>query len=93
MNYTTDILVYDLETPKYCFIASFWNREEEKFYDFLINRWQNDLYNLIKFLEVNKLKYFCGYNTLKFDNQVLEFIWRNYEKWYNKSAIEISTII
>jgi hypothetical protein len=93
MEYKKEIIVYDLETPKNCFLASFYLIEENKFCDFLINQYQNDLYQMLKFLENNKEKYYCGYNNIKFDAQVIEFIIRNYEKWFDLTNLEISNLI
>ena len=85
-----DFLIYDLETPEYCFLASFYNVTEDKFYDFPINKFENTLYKLINFIEKNIDFTFVGYNNLKFDNQVLNYILKNYENWYNLSNIEVS---
>ncbi len=93
MDYKKDIIVYDLETPEQCFLASFYIRETGEWRDFLINAYQNDLYLLLKFLDENKNKWFCGYNVLKFDGQVIEFILKNYSSWIDKSNLEISYMI
>lgn len=89
MDYNKDLIVYDLETPKYCFLASFYVIEEKKYYDFFINRFENNLFELLKFLDQRKEKYYVGYNNLRFDAQVIEYIWRNYEKFSNLSSLEI----
>lgn len=86
-----NVLIYDLETPEYCFLACFYEPKEEQFYEFLINRWQNDLYKLVKFVEDKSQAYtFVGYNNIRFDNQVLQFILRNYDKWFDLTNVEIS---
>lgn len=93
MDYKKNFIIYDLETPKKCFLASFYVIEEGKWYDFLINAYQNDILQLIDFLSLRKDKLFVGYNSLKFDGQVIEYIWRNYRNWMNLSNLEISLLI
>lgn len=93
IDYKKDIIIYDFETPRKCFLASFFVVEENAWYDFLINKFQNDLYALLKFMDERKEKYFVGYNCLKFDGQIIEFIYRNYSKWVNLSNLEIAKII
>lgn len=88
-----DIQFYDLETPEKCFLASFYTPEDDTFHDFLIHKGGNDLYKLVKYLEETRSKYFGGYNSIKFDNQILQFIWENYQKWYDLSNEEISKLI
>lgn len=86
-------IIYDYETIKSCFLASFFFPEENKWVDFLINEYQNDLYKFVKFLETNKEYTFVGFNSLSFDAQITEFIIYNYNNWHNKTNIEISAII
>jgi len=87
------ILVHDIETPKGCFLISVFVPETGKWIDFIINQYQNDLYKLIKFLDDNSYYYFVGFNNLTFDGQVIEWIYRNYEKWEKLSGREIAALI
>lgn len=88
-----NILVHDIETPKGCFLISIFMPSTGKWIDFLINQYQNDLYKLIKFLDDNSYYYFVGFNNLTFDGQVVEWIYRNYEKWENLSGKQIAALI
>jgi hypothetical protein len=83
-------LIFDLETPKGCFLACFLPIKGDQYIDFVINKYRNDLYKLVKFLEENRHRYFVGFNNVSFDNQVLEYILDNYEKWYDLTGIEIA---
>lgn len=85
-----NIITFDLETPKACFLASFYNPKDNSWHDFLINQFQNDLYKMLKYLEENKDCFFVGYNSLKFDMQVIEYIIRNYQDWGELSGLEIA---
>ena len=67
-----NVLVYDLETIKGCFLASFYSPLTGEFYDFICNSKRNDISTLLKFLEDNQDKYFIGYNNINFDSQIIE---------------------
>lgn len=86
-------IIYDFETPKGCFLASFFFPENRTWVDFLINEYQNDLYKFIKFMSDNKDATFVGFNSMAFDSQVLEFIYNEYQKWFDKSNLEITSMI
>lgn len=93
MDFKKDVLIYDIETIKGFFLLSCYSFEEDKYYDFNINQYANNLYDLLNFLGKNKDKYWVGYNNLSFDNQVIEFIWRKNDSWIDKSSLEIAEII
>ena len=88
-----EALVFDLETPKGCFLACFSPVHSTVYIEFLVNEYQNDLYKLVKFLELNKHQYFKGFNNINFDNQILEYIMENYEKWFDLTGKEIAAKI
>lgn len=93
MDYIKDCWVYDYETPKGCFLASFSKVDSDEYIDFIINEKQNDLFKFIKFLIAESDKYFIGFNNITFDSQVTEYIWRNYADWYNLTGKEIAAKI
>lgn len=88
-----ETLTLDIETIKGYFLASVYDQEADAFIDFSINDTQNDLYSFIKFMENKKDTYFITFNGLGFDFQVIQFIYLNNEKWFDKSNLEICNII
>ena len=56
---------------------------------FVISKWQNQLDSFLKFADQNRTTYWVGYNNLRFDAQVLEYIFRNAEFWHELSGLEI----
>lgn len=84
-----DILISDCETYLELFLIKFYNPENNEWRDFKVSKWENQLDGLFKYLEIHKNYYLVGYNSLGFDALVLEWIYRNYEKWNELSGLEI----
>ena len=87
------LIVFDLETVKCYFLASFYNPDTEEWLEFEISEYKNDLYSLTKFYHSSNIDFAIGYNNLGFDAQVLHFIITNYETWFDKTNLEICNII
>jgi hypothetical protein len=81
--------LWDIETIKCYFLASFYNPDTEEWLEFEISEYKNDLYALIKFYHSSNIDFAVGYNNLGFDAQVLHFIVTNYEKWFDYTNLEI----
>jgi len=88
-----NVVIYDIETMKEMFLIVVYNPQEDKHYEFKLNRWTNELDNFIKFSDDHKQHWWVGYNNLRFDSQVVEFILRNCEYWYDNSNLEICSMI
>jgi len=86
------IVVYDEETMQELFlIVVLVPGEAYKHYE--VSFWKNELDGLTKFIEQHSEDYWVGYNNLRFDSQVLEFILRNYLNWIDKTNLEICALI
>lgn len=81
-------IIYDIETLKEFFLFLCYSIEENKYYEFRINKNTNDLFKLLNFIEKNE-SFFVGYNNIKFDSQVIQYIYMNYEQWQDLSNLEI----
>ena len=92
MNYYKN-LIYDIETPQKAFLCCFKEIETGKNVSFEINEYKNELYSLMKYLENNKEKWLIGWNNLNFDSIVIEYIWRTYSEWQDKTWEEICELI
>lgn len=88
-----NVWITDIETPPQSFLLCSYHVGKKESVEFLMNDRQNDLYDLIKWLEDNKHIPLVGWNILNFDIQIIEFIYRNYEKWYNLSGLEIAKLL
>lgn len=83
------IVVMDIETLRSIFLVCVYDPKEDKNYDFEVSRRKNQMDSLLKFIETHKEYYWVGYNNLRFDAQVVEWIIRNHEKWIDLSTDEI----
>ena len=69
------IWIYDLETLD-IFTATFLDRDSDEKRQFIVSETKDDRTNLLLFLKEEVLG-LIGYNCIKFDAQVLEYIYRN----------------
>ena len=83
-----NVIIYDIETMQECFIVVCMKPENTP-KSFTVSKWQNQLDAFAKYTEDNKDAYWVGYNNLRFDAQVVEWILRNYEHWHDLTGLEI----
>lgn len=89
----TNIVVYDIETPKEMFLIVIYVPEVKKHFRFEISRRKNQINAFVRFTEIYDSYYWVGFNCLRFDAQVVEWILHNYEKWGEKGGQEIAEMI
>jgi hypothetical protein len=83
------VLVYDIETLKECFLTVILI-PGQKYRSFEVSKNVNSLAHFISFVEEHKDYYWVGYNNLRFDSQVVEWIIRNHEEWEELTRMEIT---
>lgn len=83
------VFIYDIETMQELFLIHVYDPQQDKGYDFLISQWHNNFDGFVKLLRENPEHYWVGYNNLRFDAQVVEWVLRNYEDWHEASGLEI----
>lgn len=88
-----DVVVYDIETPKEMFLIVIYDPESRQYFRFEISRRKNQINKFIRFVERYDDVFWVGFNNIRFDAQVVEWILRNYEKWGEKSGEEIAEMI
>jgi len=81
-------IIYDIETMQECFIVVCMKPEQTP-KSFTVSKWHNQLDAFVKYTEENKDVYWVGYNNLRFDAQVVEWILRNHENWHELSGLDI----
>jgi hypothetical protein len=83
-----EVIIYDIETMQELFlIVCMVPGKAGK--SFQVSRWKNQLDAFVRYTEDNSDAYWVGYNNLRFDSQVVEWILRNYDQWHELSNLEI----
>jgi DNA polymerase elongation subunit (family B) len=88
-----DVLVYDIETMTELFLVGIYDPHENTYHEFEVSKSKYEIEKFVEFCEVYKEHYWVGYNNLRFDSQVVEWVLRNYENWAEKTNLEIAAMI
>lgn len=88
MSKELPVLCYDIETMQELFlvVCMIPGKTPKKFE---VSKFKNQLDGFMKYIDTHKNYYWVGYNNLRFDSQVVEWIIRNYENWHELSGLEI----
>ena len=84
-----NIVIYDIETMQELFLIGIYNPDTQQWYEFQVSRNLNQLDAFHRFTEEYADYYWVGYNNLRFDSQVVEWVLRNHGDWYDLSALEV----
>ena len=87
-----NVIIYDIETMQECFIVVCMEPNKTP-KSFTVSKWQNQLDAFVKYTDTHKDAHWVGYNNLRFDAQVVEWILRNYEQWHEGTGLEICAMI
>jgi hypothetical protein len=88
-----NVLIYDIETMQELFLIGIYNPESKTYTEFEVSKDRNQLDGFMRFIEQHPEYYWVGYNNLRFDSQVIEWILRNYEDWHELTALETTAKI
>jgi hypothetical protein len=75
------------------FLIGIYNPESKTYTEFEVSKDKNQLDGFMRFIEQHPEYYWVGYNNLRFDSQVIEWILRNYEDWHELTALETAAKI
>jgi len=87
------VLINDIETYDCLFLNGYYDPQEKRWYRFEISKWKNELDAMIKFIFSHLEHYIVTFNGLSFDAQVIEWIIRSYENWWDYTGEELCTMI
>jgi len=85
-----NVLIYDIETLKELFLVVIHDPQKKDTYEFEVDRWNNQIDGFINFIEQHSDYYWVGYNNLRFDSQIVEWIIRNHDGWNELSGLEVA---
>ena len=84
-----EVVCYDIETMQEMFLVGVYYPDGRKYYEFEVSAYVNQLDAFVRFTESYDDCYWVGYNNLRFDSQVVEWVLRNHDKWHELSSLEI----
>ena len=84
-----NVLIYDIETMQELFLICIYNPDTQQWHEFQVSKNANELDTFMKFADDHKEFYWVGYNNLRFDSQVVEWIMRNNDQWVELGRLEI----
>lgn len=85
--------MYDIEVLGGMFLYCGFNPANETWVEFEISEFRNELFFMVKHLCSLKAVYGISYNGISYDNQVLQFILDNHQKWIDYDSKRILSII
>jgi hypothetical protein len=88
-----NVLIYDIETMQELFLMDIYNPKLDTHTEIIVSKWHNNVDTLATIIDRHEDYYWVGYNSLRFDSQVVEWILRNYNNWHEKSNLEICALI
>jgi DNA polymerase elongation subunit (family B) len=74
------------------FLVGVYDPQLNMYREFEVSKNKNELDSFVSWAQSNDC-YWVGYNNLRFDAQVIEWILRNYEHWHELSALETAAKI
>jgi hypothetical protein len=84
-----NVLIYDIETMQELFLVCIYNPETDVMHEFEVSKNTNQIDSFVRFTEQYNEHYWVGYNSLRFDSQVVEWIIRNHQDWHELTALEV----
>lgn len=93
---TTDelkVIIMDGETYREMVLFGGYIPHEDRWVQWEISKRVNQIDAMIKFIKEYPIDYWCTFNGVGFDGQVIQYILDNYELWYDKTALEICTLV
>lgn len=84
-----NIIVYDIEVFGSMFLFCGLDPQTGEMFSFELSFRSNELDSMAKFIENHKNYYFVGFNNVKYDSQVVEYILRHNSDWYDMTAQQI----
>lgn len=85
--------ITDIETLEEMFDIGIYNPDTREWVEFEISKNRNDLFHFVHYYTSHPCDYLVTYNGIGFDQQVLEWIVDNHQKWIDLTNLEISSKI
>lgn len=81
--------ICDIETLVELFDVGIYNPDTKEWKEYEVSKYRNELYEFVKEYTSGNYDYLVTFNGINFDQQVMEWVVDNYEKWVDCSNLEI----
>lgn len=92
-NYDKRIGITDIETMVELFDAGFYNPDTKEWHEFQVSKYKNELFEFVKHYTSGVYDYLVTFNGISFDQQVMEYIVDNHQKWFDLENLQITLLI
>lgn len=87
------IAIIDLETYREMLLIGGYIPHKDQWFLFEVSTRKNELDAAVKFLKEEDIDFWTGFNVVKFDAQVLQYVLDEYDSWFDKSWNEVCALI
>jgi hypothetical protein len=87
------LVINDIETLPEMVDIGFYDPDKKEWIEFEISRRKNDTDKFVRFYTSNKYMYLVGYNNIEFDQNVLHYILKHHDSWYDLKGEEIAALV
>lgn len=81
--------ICDIETLLEMFDVGIYNPDTQVWKEFQVTKYKNELYEFVKEYTSGSYDYLVTFNGISFDQQVMEWVVENHQKWIELSNLEI----
>lgn len=81
--------VCDIETLRELFDVGIYNPDTGEWREFEVSKYKNEMFEFVKEYTSGRYDYLVTYNGISFDQQVLEWVVDNHQKWVDLDGLEI----
>jgi len=89
-NTDKKIGICDIETMFELFDVGFYNPDTKEWKEFQISAFKNELFEFVKFYCSGEYDYLVTFNGINFDQQVMEWIVDEHQKWVDDTNLQIT---
>jgi len=81
--------ICDIETFLELFDVGIYNPDTQQWVEFEVSKYKNELFEFVKHYDPKNYDYLVTFNGINFDQQVLEWVVENHQKWFDLTNLEI----
>jgi len=85
--------ICDIETLTEMFDVGIYNPDTQEWKEFQVTKYKNELFEFVKHYTSQSYDYLVTFNGINFDQQVLEWVVENHQKWFDLSNLETARTI